>query len=216
MKTDPLPVYGRDRNLWPSPDLNYAHTDGKILGIINNVKCCFLHDDAFLQRVKKTFLLTRIHLYLGTEQKRMDEDKSMQWGTWDRELCNLVLYSVRGNVICYKNNCKPRHVTIVGSQVWVEWARSGQRNVGSELSDLVTLHIPRQILVNREGAGDHTGHRAISGDQEHATMRMGDVMSTNCLVMSHYHVTGSQQGVLRGWQYRHDDIWVMRGLTTGN
>lgn len=25
------------------------HTDGKILGIINNVKCCFLHDDAFLQ-----------------------------------------------------------------------------------------------------------------------------------------------------------------------
>lgn len=94
------------------------HTDGKILGIINNVKCCFLHDDAFLQRVKKTFLLTGIHLYLGTEQKRMDEDKSMQWGTWDRELCNLVLYSVRGNVICYKNNCKPRHVTIVGSQVW--------------------------------------------------------------------------------------------------
>ena len=157
MKADPLPVYGRDSNLWPSPDLNYAHTDGKILGIINNVKCCFLHDDAFLQRVKKTFLLTRIHLYLGTEQKRMDEDKSMQWGTWDRELCNLVLYSVRGNVICYKNNCKPRHVTIVGSQVWVEWARSGQRNVGSELSDLVTLHIPRQILVNREGAGTTRG-----------------------------------------------------------
>ena len=54
------------------------HTDGKILGIINNVKCCFLHDDAFLQRVKKSFLLTGIHLYLGTEQKRMDEDKSMQ------------------------------------------------------------------------------------------------------------------------------------------
>ena len=109
------------------------------------------------QRVKKSFLLTGIHLYLGTEQKRMDEDKSMQWGTWDRELCNLVLYSVRGNVICYKNNCKPRHVTIVGSQVWAV-SEERQRNVGSELSDLVTLHIPRQILVNREGAGDHTGH----------------------------------------------------------
>ena len=49
MKTDPLPEYGRDSNLWPSLDLNYAHTDGKILGIINNVKCCFLHD-AFTQR----------------------------------------------------------------------------------------------------------------------------------------------------------------------
>ena len=49
--------------------------------------------------------------------------------------------------------------------------RSEERNAGSGLSDLVTLHIPSQILVRGHGAS------LDCGDQE---QRMGNVALTVC------------------------------------
>lgn len=136
----------------------------------------------------------------------------MQWGTRDPELCNLILYSVRGNVICYKNNCKPRHVTIVGSQVWAVSEERGEKC--GEWTERPCDPSHSEADIGQGTGGDHTAHWPLVATS--STQHEDGYYSYYCLVMSHYHVTVSQHGtciteleVLTWWHMGDAGAWPL-------